>query len=425
TQPSISGNSLDGDVRPLMINATLVNRYFDHVDLKAYYRLYDFDNRSRRIFFPQGIVLNDQAPAGCPPTCPEAGSKTFPYSYSRQNAGLDAGYEFTRWLSGKLGYGWERMHRDRREVLNSDEHSLGPTFDIKPSPWVLFRVAYKHFWRNAPNYDAGRQVVIETSDTPEDVREDRLGALRKFDEAARQRDKSSLFAQITPWEQLTLYAGFELTSDRYPRSQIGAKNDFNYSPSIGFIYGPLEWLKFFVDYNWDRFDWKMEAMERSTATAAACGFPGNPAALTPSNCPGARWTSRGRDQIHTVSIGSDMNLIRELLGFRIQYGFSDGRSVVRASGDPLGVRATDYPTITNQWHELLARFEYRVHKNLALKFGYYFNHAAERDFGVDIMKPWMGDVDTGINVQRSIFLGDRIKGPYTAHVGYLGLAVKF
>ena len=408
-QPRISASSLDGDVRPLMVNTTFVNRYFDKLDLKAYYRLYDYDNRSKRVSLPDGYVrLDSNAPV-------DTGLVTFPYAYSRQNTGMDAGYTFSKWLTGKFSYGWERMHRERREVLNSDEFNVGPTIDIKPSPWALFRASYRHYWRNAPEYDAGRQVVIETAETPEDIREARLEALRKFDEAARHRDKVSLFGQYSFTEQLTFHSGFELTSDRYPNSEIGVQNDFDYSPSVGFNYLPLEWLKFFGNYNWERFDWKLNAMQRSDTTQ------------TSQSDPSRLWVSRGRDQIHTLTLGSDIEIIKNLLGFRIQYGFSDGRSDVRASGSTCSgcTQATNYPTIKNQWHELLTRLEYQVHKNIALNVGYYFNHATENDFGVDIMKPWMGDVDTGANVQRSIFLGDQIKGPFTAHVGYFTVKFKF
>jgi MtrB/PioB family decaheme-associated outer membrane protein len=408
-QPRISASSLDGDVRPLMVNTTFVNRYFDKLDLKAYYRLYDYDNRSKRVSLPDGYVrLDSNAPV-------DPGLVTFPYAYSRQNTGMDAGYTFSKWLTGKFSYGWERMHRERREVLNSDEFNVGPTIDIKPSPWALFRASYRHYWRNAPEYDAGRQVVIETAETPEDIREARLEALRKFDEAARHRDKVSLFGQYSFTEQLTFHSGFELTSDRYPNSEIGVQNDFDYSPSVGFNYLPLEWLKFFGNYNWERFDWKLNAMQRSDTTQ------------TSQSDPSRLWVSRGRDQIHTLTLGSDIEIIKNLLGFRIQYGFSDGRSDVRASGSTCSgcTQATNYPTIKNQWHELLTRLEYQVHKNIALNVGYYFNHATENDFGVDIMKPWMGDVDTGANVQRSIFLGDQIKGPFTAHVGYFTVKFKF
>ena len=408
-QPRISASNLDGDVRPLMINTSFVNRYFNNLDLKAYYRLYDYDNRSKRVSLPDGYIKLDSNA----PVVPDL--VTFPYAYSRQNMGADAAYTFSKWLTGKFSYGWERMHRERREVLNSDEFNVGPTLDIKPSPWALFRASYRHYWRNAPEYDAGRQVVIETGETPEDIREARLEALRKFDEAARHRDKVSLFGQYSFTEQLTLHSGFEMTSDRYPNSEMGVQNDFDYSPSVGFNYTPLEWLKFFGNYNWERFDWKLNAVQRSDPTQ------------TPQTDPSRRWVSRGRDQIHTLTWGSDIELIKNLLGLRIQYGFSDGRSDVRASGSTCSgcTQATNYPTIKNQWHELLTRLEYQVHKNIAFNVGYYFNHATENDFGVDIMKPWMGDVDTGANVQRSIFLGDQIKGPFTAHVGYFTVKFRF
>lgn len=413
TQPVLTRESLDGDVRPTMVNLTLVNRYVDRLDLKAHYRYYDLDNRSKKVFFPDGLVINDQAGntvvPTCNPTCPEAGLRSFPYAYSKQNIGLDAGYDFTRWLTGKLGYGWERMHRERREVLNADEHSLGPTFDIKPNYWVLLRASYKRFWRNAHNYDPGREVVIETTETPEDIRG--LNIRRKFEEAARDRDKSSLFTQVAPWDRLTLYAGFEFMNDRFPRTELGLKDDINYSPSIGLIYMPLDWVKLFTDYNWERFDWHMKAVRGNATTS-------------PQTNPNNVWHSRGKDEINTVSIGSDMDLIQKILGLRLQYGFSVGRSKVFASGDT--TPATNYPIIWNKWHEVLARLEYRVHKNVGLRFGYYFNAANEKDVGVDIMKPWMGDVDTASGgVQRSIFLGDRIKGPFTAHVGFMALRLSF
>ena len=87
--------------------------------------------------------------------------------------------------------------------------------------------------------------------------------------------------------------------------------------------------------------------------------------------------------------------------------------------------ATNYPNVTNRWHEFLTRLDYQIHKNVTLRFGYYFNRFNHKDFGVDIMKPWMGDVDTSATSQRSIWLGDRIKRPYTAHVGLLGLRLTF
>lgn len=391
TQPTLNRRNLDGDVRPTTINLSLVNNYVERLNVKANYRYYDFDNKSKSVFFPQGIIINDQAPAGCAPACPDAGTRTFPYAYSKQNTGMEASYDVTRWLTAKFGYAWERMHREGGDVLTSDEYGVGPTLDIKPSSWVLLRASYRHSWRDAPDYNNNRLEIVDPTNLS-----------RKFNQAKRNRDRVSLFAQVTPWETLTLHSGFEFTGERFPDSAFGTQNDVNYSPSVGFLYAPLEWVKLFADYNWDRYDWLLNA--RST----------NP------------WFSRGRDQVHTVSFGGDFDIIKNLLGARLQYGFSDARSAVRASGGPAPPNAaTDYPTISNRWYEVLARTEYKLHKNVALNLGYYFNRYKSTDFGVDIMKVWMGDVDTGANVQRSIFLGDKGKGSYTAHVGIVGVKLKF
>ena len=90
--------------------------------------------------------------------------------------------------------------------------------------------------------------------------ENRLEELRKFDEAARKRNKVGLFTQISMFQYLTLHGGFDFTSDFYPRSEMGTQKDVNYSPSVGFVYAPMAWASFFGDYNWDRFEWKMRAM---------------------------------------------------------------------------------------------------------------------------------------------------------------------
>jgi MtrB/PioB family decaheme-associated outer membrane protein len=429
TQPSISRRSLDGDVRPTMVNATFVNNYFKDVGLKAVYRYYDFDNRSRRVLLPDGIIVNDQGSASGDEL------RSFAYSYAKQNLNFDGAYNVTRWLTAKMAYGWERMHRAyARELLNSNEHSFGPTFDIKPTAWTLFRISYRRGIRDAHDYDAGRNAVIETGETPEDVRLSRLAELRKFDEAARHRDRFSFFTQVSPLDNLTLHGGFDFTNDRYPRTVIGVQKDIDYAPSIGFVYAPLEWLSFFGDYNWERFDWRLQAIARNTGPGGCPDLEDR----TAENCPAATWRSRGNDEVHTVKLGTEIQAIKNLLNLHFQYGFSFGSSAVHssgntaASGDTGVVPATDYPTIVNHWHEFLARAEYIIHKNVSLKLYYYFNSYSSKDAGVDMMKLWMGDVETpaagpnfNTSTGRSIFLGDRGKGSYQAHIGFLGVRVKF
>ena len=379
--PSISEKSLHGDVRPLMINLALANNsLINRLNLKAYYRFYDLNNYSSLVRTPSGVVGNDTNRS----VDENLDARPSLHGYSKNTVGLEAGYDITRWLAGKVNYTYERMHRDGGEIFNSDSSTIGPTLDIKPTSWILLRANYKYSRRNASHYNNTTQ---------------------EFFEAERGQNKGSLFANVAPWDKLSFHGGMELTENTYPNAKYGVQDDFNYSPSIGVLYTPLEWLRLFGDYNWDWNKWR----------------------LTTS----AQWTAKGKDLVNTFSLGSDMDLIKNLLGFRIQYSFSQALSEINNHGGSAPA-TSDYPNLTNTWHELLARFEYKMHKNVALRFGYYFNKLREKDYGVDIMKPWMGDVaDPNATAaqtssqQRSIFLGDQMKGPYTAHIGFVTLRFSF
>ena len=407
-QPTISRNNLGGDVRPLMVNATLVNNFFDGVNLKAFYRYYGLDNNSSQVSLPQGYVRLDSV------AVPGALENDL-FSYSKNSVGFEGSYNFARWLSAKLSYGYDRMHRHDREVFNQDKYTFGPTFDIKPTSDLLLRASYRHVWGNDSPYVAVDPTAAATN------------LLRKFDEAATRRNKVSVFAQYSPLDNLMFYWGFEYTNDNYLYATLGTQNDNNYSPSVGVNFTPFSWVKLFASYNWDRYDWFLKAEDRNNAatqTPANSCFPAVP--INQNRC----WNSNGLDRTNTVSVGSDLDLIEKILGLRLQFTFSNGSSLVFASGDQQSTTpAGNYPPIKNQWYELLVRFEYKIAENLFTRFGYYYNHATEQDFGVNIMQPWMGNVDVvptpNANTARSVFLGDQNKGPFTANVGFVTVGFKF
>ena len=138
-----------------MVNATLVNTFFDRVNLKAFYRYYAMDNHSSDVLLPQGYVRLDGQPV--------AGAlESELFAYSKNSVGFEGGYDFNRWLSTKLSYGYERMHRHDREVFNQDKFTFGPTVDIKPLSSLLLRASYRHVWGNDSPYVAIRQLTLLT-----------------------------------------------------------------------------------------------------------------------------------------------------------------------------------------------------------------------------------------------------------------------
>jgi len=378
--PTLSRNSLEGDVRPTNVNLTLINNSINNLNLKAYYRFYDLDNRTKSVS-TTGTVRNDQGAAGAD----DWQTANF-YSYSRNTVGFQSSYNFTRWLTGKFNVNWDKTHRtipqleSPNESVNNSEVKIGPTFDIKPLSWLLLRASYQRSWRTDQGYngEAGREMYFLTS---------------------RNRNKVSLFTDISPWETLSFHAGFDFIGDDYPEGAFGVQSSRGYSPSVGFLYAPLDWLKFFADYNFDWIRWYQDY--------------------------NATRSYRGTDRVNTFSLGSDVDIIKNLLGFRIQYGFSQGLSQISNKLDGTAGQSPNWPNNFNTWHELLARFEYKFHKNVSAQLGYYFNKFHSKDYGVDIMRLWMGDQDTNSGQLRSVYLGDQFKGSYTAHVAMIGLKFKF
>ncbi|MGE5304169.1 MAG: MtrB/PioB family outer membrane beta-barrel protein [Alphaproteobacteria bacterium] len=399
--PTINKHSLNGDVRPLMVNTTLVNNSLvDRLSLRAYYRLFDLSNKSSQITEPTGFIGNDRG--ATPVEGPNLQNDI--NQYSRNTAGIDASYQITRWLTGKFNYTWDKWHRNGFQTVDSTENTIGPTLDIKPLSWVLLRASYKHSWRDS-NFTPDGNIVA-------------------FYLEKRDQDKVSLYADVSPFDTLGFHAGFDFINDRYPNPHafpqtppvIGTTNfglhyNNDYSPSVGFNYNPLEWLKFFGDYNWDRNNWKLD-MHNSNGVL-----------------------SQGKNTVNTFSLGSDMDIIKNVLGFRIQYTFSQALVEINNSC-PFGCTApvaTDYPNTISTWHELLARFDYQINKYVGLRLGYYFNAVKGKNFGVDNMQPWMGNIfspgdsaNSQLSQQRSIFLGDQSNvGPFTAYVGFVALRFKF
>ena len=66
--------------------------------------------------------------------------------------------------------------------------------------------------------------------------------------------------------------------------------------------------------------WMCRTGRLLTQTPATNCFPAVP--INQNQC----WTSRGKDFANTISLGSDMDIIPNLLGFRLQYTFSNGHS---------------------------------------------------------------------------------------------------
>jgi MtrB/PioB family decaheme-associated outer membrane protein len=373
----LPASSLDGDVRTFLGNIQLTSRPLPApVSLTARYRYYDFDNRTPVLEFPARVRTDQTLIAGT--------IHNEPYSYTKQNAGVDVGWRPFTPVSLKAGWGWEQWSRPRemREVGVTDEHTPRVALDVTPVDWLLLRTSYARAWRTADDY---QQVAAA-----------QLPLLRKYDMADRIRDRVDFLAEVTPFDALTLTGTFSLRQDDYHRSPYGLQDDESWAAGLDVNWFLTERVSVFAGYMREEFDARMRSRSR-TGTVDLIDND---------------WVARNRDSVDTYSLGVDAALVPGRLDLRLAYNFMSAFARMQAA-TPLtptlaaAAAVTDFPNIRQQLHVLETTLRYHFAPNWSAGLRYAFEHFRQSDFRTDVMQPYMGGDD--------IWLGARIPD-YTAHI---------
>jgi len=443
--------SLDGDIRTTLITLNATSRPFAlPLALYAGFRYYDLDNRTPEIEFPAHVV-RDQGPAVVDERV------NAPYSYTKYNANLDAGYPLLSNLHSKLGFEWERWDRDpnHREVPTSDEYTLKTSLDYSPLDWLLFRVAYRHSWRSIDEYNPQAHhshVVLDVEEGSPTATLESQGQsilLRKFDEADRSRDRVEFLTSITPIEAVNFTATFGWLQDNYDNSPLGLQESRGWSAGGDLVYSPFSWLSMFVNYMHE--DYLYDQLSRSRPVVSL----GAPPAATASGCiPGSspntvvcdfndfNWRSKNSDTIDTVGAGADIAIIPNRLALRLSYTFSDADTrinsfnpVTPTSGQPVGpggspappaqrttATAFDFPLVNTTLNTLLASLRYKLTKNWSVKAEYRWEQFNETAWQTDLLG-LQGDVNRALTTD--VFLGARFLQDYDAHIGAITVRYQF
>jgi hypothetical protein len=137
--------------------------------------------------------------------------------FTRRNA--DAGgtwrFESRIPLTLSAGYGWERWKRsEARNVADLREGSPRVSLDVGLFDWMSLRSSYTTGRRRI----RGEYIQNTTTDLP---------LHRRFDQADRDRQRSTLIATLTPLDQLSVSGTWTIGHDEYPNSAYGLQSDRN------------------------------------------------------------------------------------------------------------------------------------------------------------------------------------------------------
>ncbi len=406
--PDLPATSLDGRKQTLAMNYTLTNQSFEALTLTARYRSQDYNNDTPSLIFP-AYERTDQSLSAVP-------RRNLPYGFHRQSLGFDGSWEFWKGHFFKLDYEWERFDREHRDVERATEHTIGAALDLNPRRWMLFRLSYRHADREPGHYEANEDSLIAGISA---TALGQLHELRKFDEAARTRERAQSLLQLSFTDALSFSASFGTTQDDYKESAYGLLKDWNYDLSFDLTYAPLPELSLFGEYTKEKFRRSQRSRQRvpASATAAANDSTNND------------WEGHSRERVDTWGAGINASLFKNRLTADVFYSLSAAResSLTRALGSAslagfLVTAAQPYPDTNNRYHQVVSSIRLRLADNLWHKLEYRFERYDRRDFQIDRIAPYMLFLDSG--TRTSVFLGADVPG-YRAHALSFGLEYRF
>ena len=441
TQPGQSlelpRKSLDADIRTTLVTLNATSRPFTlPLTLSGGYRYFDYDDQTEELLFDTHVVRD--LGAIVVDTTVNA-----PFSYTKHNAHLGAGYSLLSNLNLKLGYEWERWNRNpaHREVENSDEHTLKTSLDYSPLDWLLLRGAYRRGWRSVDEYRPQAHAAHVAQDIEDGVftlnRQGQSVLGRKFDEADRTRDKVELLASITPLESLNFTVTYGLLHDDFDEarcqqstafvspcpqqtSPLGLNESTGWSLGGDLAYSPFQWLSLFVNYTREEF--RYDQLSRSRPVTGTTTF----------DFIDFDWRSVNTDTIDTYGAGADVSLIPNRLNLKLTWSFSEADTIIRSFNPVTPTSGTaaqrntatalNLPTDNTNLHTLIAALRYKLTKNWSLKGEYRWEQFRETNFQTDtIVLTGLA----GLPPTTDVFLGAKFLQDYDAHIGAVTLRYSF
>ena len=366
---SLPAASLGGSKQTLAMNFTLVTTAWKSVEAKAAYRHYDYNNNT-----PVHTFTPVEGDAGGPVLTP---TDNTPFGFNRKNLELIGNWFFAKRSSFKLGYEAEWMDRSQRDASHSLENSIVSALDYSPTKNWLFRLSYLHSDRKPDLY-------------LDDVSEEISGGIpvdspfaRRFDEAARLRDRADGLIQYNATDKLTVSAFGGTLQDNYnrpggsnnatplnfltgttaatnPYYLYGVLKDLSYNWGLDLDYAVLAQMTVFAEYSHERYHKRMITRYRapeSTSGTGGCG-PNTLGTANQGACDTANndWESTSRELVDITSAG------------------------------------VDYPETVNRTHEIAIIFKYKLTANLTPRFEYRYQQWDNKDYQTSPMTQYMGCV---------------------------------
>ena len=405
----LPATSLNGKKTRLAMNYTLASHPVKDLLVTVRYRDYDYINDTPSLLFQNYVQTDSSVNA--------LARQSLPYSFNRQTAGVDATWMLHKGDALTLGYNFENLDRQYRDVAKSQEHTGSVTLDLNPKKWIFFRGSYRLAKRDPQNYDLSRNIDLLDPQGEGATAVAMPAGWELFDEAQRTLYKADALLEVDPTDRLSLTASYENEQDRYNDTIYGMLGNRSGASTIDGSYTVSANVSLIANYAYETY----KTDQRSRQYSGPSGS--NPANDTTNN----DWESYIRDGVNTVGGGVSISGLRRKLAFDGLYSLSmaKGNILNRTLGNPLlpgflVTTAQDYPETGTRFHTVTAAVRYKLTNSVFCRAEYRLERYDQADFQTAVMTPYMVPLDSKTNT--SIFLGASVPG---YHVNILSLSLDY
>ncbi len=273
------------------------------------------------------------------------GRVAFPYSYKKQNAGAELGWDLSTATRLSLNYDRESWDRTGREVKSTDEDILKLNLDSHWSDKLTLHGSYEYGDRKIGAYNtAASNFSFVEAEIPTN-----LPGLRKYDEAARKYNAFNVLAQLNPSDAWNFQLGANSRYEDYHKSQFGLTYDDTLQFNAEVSYTPGEKFNFFLFAN--HADRKNQLKSRQSGAVSSVN-------------PLDDWTATFKEITDTLGAGLNAKLSARWTGnVTANYSKSDGKADIFSppGGTPdLGFGFNNYEDI--KLFSILGRLDYQLSK---------------------------------------------------------------
>jgi len=334
------------------------------------------------------LIVNDRS------ISPGTERDRFPSTRNNSDASLT--YRFQPLLFG-VGYNWDhwRRNQETRNVWRTNDNTARASVDFDALDWLSLRTVYSKAHRRASD--------PYNQNTPDDLPEH-----RRFDQADRNRERTSMIALVTPWKGVSLSGNWGVGHDEYPASAYGTQSD--HSTMLG---GDASWApsdRFSIDagYSRETFLTRLRSRYRVTGQLTNLSYD---------------WVADNRDRVATTSAGFEAVVIPDRLEAGGRIDASRARFVM-ATYNPttptggtttqnLAATASDLPVITQNLQPMSLFARYHLSADWAATLRVQTERYDQNDFRTLGLLPAEGN---------GIFLGNNFEN---YNVTYVILTVSF